>query len=128
MRRTIGGVVAGLVVWVVVVSVLNRGLRAWLPGYTQVEQAMLFTLTMKIARLSIAAVTSLAAGAVVRAIAPASRWAPWILGLVLLVLFVPEHIAIWQTFPVWYHLTFLLTLAPLVSLGAHLVPRRTTTD
>lgn len=65
-----------------------------------------------------AAIASLLAGIAVRAIAPASRWAPWIVGLVLLVLFLPTHIQIWSRFPVWYHLCFLIPLAPLVALGA----------
>ena len=121
MWRAIAGVIAGLVAWVVVVTVLNFGLRWWLPGYVQAEPAMLFTLGMKIARLSIGALSSLAAGALVRTITR-SNLAPWIVGLVLLALFVPDHIHIWNKFPVWYHLTFLVTLAPLVALGARLVP------
>lgn len=126
MWRTVAGVAAGFVAWVVVVTILNWGLRLWLPGYAQVEHAMVFTLAMKAARLAIAALTSLAAGAVVRAIAPASRWAPWILGLLMLALFVPDHIQLWTRFPLWYHLTFLVTLAPLVVLGAMLVRRGNT--
>jgi hypothetical protein len=122
MWRAIAGIIAGLVAWVVVVTVLNFGLRWWLPGYVQAEPAMLFTLGMKIARLSIGALSSLAAGVVVRTITR-SNLAPWIVGLVLLALFVPDHIHIWNKFPVWYHLTFLVTLAPLVVLGARLVPR-----
>jgi hypothetical protein len=121
MWRAIAGVIAGLVAWVVVVTVLNFGLRWWLPGYVQAEPAMLFTLGMKIARLSIGALSSLAAGALVRTITR-SNLSPWIVGLVLLALFVPDHIHIWNKFPVWYHLTFLITLAPLVALGARLVP------
>lgn len=120
MWRMIMGVVAGLVAWAAIVTVLNWGLRLWLPGYAAVEHAMEFTLAMKIARLSMAALTSLAAGAVIRAVAPASRWAPWIAGLVLLILFLPSHVYLWNKFPLWYHLTFLLTLAPLMALGARL--------
>ena len=52
------------------------------------------------------------------AIAPASRAAPWVVGLVLLALFVPVHVQLWDRFPVWYHLTFLVSLAPLVVIGA----------
>jgi hypothetical protein len=125
MRRIIAGIIAGLVAWVLIVTVLNFGLRLWLPGYVQAEPTMVFTLGMKIARLSIAVVTSLAAGALVRAIVPASRLAPWIVGLIMLALFVPTHIHLWNRFPIWYHLTFLLTLAPLVVLGAWLVPAET---
>lgn len=121
MWRTIAGIFAGLVTWVLVVTVLNWGLRRWLPGYAQAEPAMLFTLGMKIARLTIGALTSLIAGALVRAITPANV-APWMVGLVLLALFVPDHIHVWNKFPIWYHLTFLVTLVPLVLLGARLRP------
>jgi hypothetical protein len=121
MWRTIAGILAGLVAWLLVASLINRGLRLWLPGYAQAEPTMMFTLAMKIARLSMAAFTSLAAGAVVRAIAPASSLAPWIVGLVLLAVFVPSHVYLWDKFPIWYHLTFLMTLAPLVVLGARLL-------
>ncbi len=122
MRRTIVSVITGLVAWVVIVTAIDIGLRFWLPGYKQAEPTMVFTLGMKISRLIMAAVTSLAAGAIVRAIAPASRLAPWIVGLITLALFLPAHIQLWHRFPIWYHLTFLLTLAPLVALGAWLVP------
>lgn len=123
MGRTIAAIVAGLAAWVLLVTALNWCLRLWLPGYSQAEPVMAFSLTMQVARLSIAALTSLAAGALVHAIAPASRLAPWVVGLVLLILFIPVHMQLWQKFPVWYHLTFLVTLAPLVALGAELRPR-----
>lgn len=122
--RTTAGVIGALVVWVLFVTVLNWGLRIWLPGYSNAEPIMAFSLAMKVARLSIAALTSLAAGAAVRVIAPGSRLAPWIVGVLLLLLFVPEHVHLWNKFPVWYHLTFLVTLVPLVALGATLVPQR----
>jgi hypothetical protein len=122
MWRTIGGIVAGLVAWLVVVSLINRGLRLWLPGYVTAEPLLQFTLAMKIARLSMAAVTSVVAGMIVRAVAPASRWAPWIVGAVILALFIPSHIGLWNRFPIWYHLSFLVPLVPLVVLGAALWP------
>ncbi|MDE2133127.1 MAG: hypothetical protein KGJ49_00835 [Alphaproteobacteria bacterium] len=123
MWRTIAAVLLGLAAWAAAVTILNWGLRLWLPGYGAVEHTMLFTLPMKLARLSIAAAASLAAGAIVRAVAPASRWAPWIVGLVMVALFLPSHVSLWNRFPIWYHLTFLLTLAPLVALGASFLPR-----
>ena len=125
MRRTIAGIIAGLIAWTLIVSVLDWGLRLGLPGYRQAEPTMLFTLGMKVARLIMAAATSVAAGAVVRAVAPASRLAPWIVGLIAVALFIPAHIQLWHKFPIWYHLTFLLTLAPLVALGARLAAGQT---
>jgi len=120
MWRTAGGILAGIVTWAVVVTIINFGLRLWLPGYVQVEHALLFTLPMKIARLLMAALTSVIAGAVIPAVAPASRWAPWIAGGVILALFLPSHISLWSRFPIWYHLAFLVPLVPLVVMGAQL--------
>jgi len=118
MKRSILACLAGLLTWIVVVTVINRLLRLSLPNYTAAEQTLQFTLGMKWARLLMAIVTSLVAGAVTRWISPSSRWAPLIVGSVVLAMFVPLHIAIWSKFPVWYHLTFLLTIIPAVLVGA----------
>jgi len=124
MWRTILAIIGGLAAWALVATLLDIGLRHALPGYAQAEPTLTFTFAMKIARLSIAVVASLASGAVVRAISPASGFAPWLTGLVMVALFLPEHIRIWSRLPVWYHLFFLITLAPLVALGAQLRLRR----
>ena len=120
MWRTVGSIVAGLVAWAVVVTFINFGLRAGIPGYHAAEATLDFTLTMKIARLVMAAVTSIAAGAVMSLIEPSRRWAPWVAGLIILAMFLPVHVSLWAKFPVWYHLSFLVPLAPLVALGATL--------
>jgi hypothetical protein len=122
MWRTVGSILGGLVAWVVIVTLLNFGLRALIPGYHAAEATLVFSPAMKAGRLIEAALTSLAAGAIVRLIAPSSRWAPWTAGLILLALFVPEHVRLWSKFPVWYHLTFLVSLVPLFAIGAALVP------
>jgi hypothetical protein len=123
MVRTVLAIIAGLVMWMLVATILDIGLRHALPGYQAAEPVLAFTLAMKIARLALAVIASLAAGAAARVIAPASEAAPWIVGLVLVVLFVPTHIRIWSLLPIWYHLFFLITLAPFVVLGARLAPR-----
>jgi hypothetical protein len=124
MKRSILACLAGLLTWAVVVTVINRVFRLSLPNYTTAEHTLQFTLGMKWARLLMAIVTSLVAGAVTRWISPSSRWAPLIVGGVVLAMFVPAHIALWSKFPVWYHLTFLLTIIPAVLVGALLTPRR----
>ena len=115
---------AGLAVWVVVASLLNRGLRLGLAGYALAEPTLTFTLGMKIARLILGALASLAAGAATAAVAPSSPRLPWVLGAIILAAFIPAHVQIWAKFPVWYHLVFLLTLVPLVALGSALLPNR----
>lgn len=123
MWRIIASIVMGLVAWAIVATLLNFGLRLWIPGYVEAEPALSFTLVMKIARLTLAAIASIAAGATIRAIAPASRWAPWIVGLLMLAVFVPVHAQLWNKLPIWYHLAFLVPLAPLVAIGASLWSR-----
>ena len=118
MKRSILACLAGLLTWAVVVTLINRVLRLSLPNYTAAEQTLQFTLGIKWARLLMAIVTSVVAGAVTGWISWPSRWAPLIVGSVVLAIFVPAHIAIWSKFPVWYHLTFLLTIIPAVLVGA----------
>jgi hypothetical protein len=72
MKRSILGFIAGLAVWVLVASLLNRSLRFGLEGYAAAEPQMTFTLPMMAARLALGALASLAAGAVTRAVAPSS--------------------------------------------------------
>jgi hypothetical protein len=113
-------VVVGVVAWFLTAFVGNLLLRAVLPGYTEVEVDMNFTLAMKLCRLTLALVASLCAGFVCAAIAGLNSHAAKVLGCGLLLLFLPIHYSLWDKFPVWYHLFFLVTLAPAVMLGSAL--------
>ena len=117
MAKKILGVVAGLVAWVIVVSIAGSIMRAVWPAYASVADAMTFTLPMMMARLSIGAVATVSAGWVAGMIAGRSTIATVLPGVLLLVAFIPEHISLWEKFPVWYHLTFLLSLIPLTFAG-----------
>jgi hypothetical protein len=123
MKRAVIAFIAGLIAWGVVVSLIDRVLRVSIAGYAVAEPALAFTLGMMWARQIMAAATSLIAGVVVGAIAPASKLTPWTVGLVVLALFIPVHVRLWHAFPVWYHLTFLVPLAPLIAAGAALKSR-----
>jgi hypothetical protein len=124
MTRGIAGVAAGLVAWIVVATLANVALRVAMPGYADAETPMTFTLEMMFARLFLGAVSSVLAGAMTAWIARGgSPRAPWILGFLLVALFIPLHVALWDKFPVWYHLTFLVSLLPLTLLGAWLTAR-----
>jgi peptidoglycan/LPS O-acetylase OafA/YrhL len=124
MKRLILAFVAGFVLWAVVATLLNFGLRAGIPGYALAEPTLSFTLGMKFARLILGALASLAAGAAMGWIAPSRKALPWVVGAIILALFIPVHVQIWAKFPVWYHLVFLGTLVPLVVLGAALTRSR----
>jgi hypothetical protein len=117
LAKSLIGVVAGLAVWIAIVAVAGLIVRSSWPAYARVADAMTFTLPMMLVRLSIGALATLAAGWVTTAIAPQPVLVRVIPGLLLLVAFIPQHISLWNTFPVWYHLTFLLSLVPLTYLG-----------
>ena len=118
MLRAIGGIAGGLFAWVLVATVGNRVLRAAWPGYAAVEVAMNFTLAMLLLRLLLGALSSLCAGFFAAWIAKGNRVAVTVLAGLLLLAFIPVHYTLWERFPVWYHLTFLLSLVAVTVLGA----------
>jgi hypothetical protein len=117
--KGIGALIFALIVWFVVATAVHRLMCVVWPAYAVASPLLNFTLPMKIARLSLGAVSTLIAGATARRLS-AAHWVPVVLGCALLVLFLPEHISLWNRLPVWYHLTFLLSLIPLTLLGARL--------
>ena len=123
MAKNILGVVAGLAVWVIVATFAGFIMRASWPAYASVASAMTFTLPMMIARLSIGALATVSMGMVTAAMAQSvvARLMP---GVLMLVVFIPEHVMLWEKFPVWYHLTFLLSLVPLTYAGGRIAEWR----
>jgi hypothetical protein len=83
---------------------------AW-PGYSEVETAMGFTPAMMLARLILGALASLGAGLVGTWITKGKGRAIVVLAGVLVALFIPVHYGLWEKFPLWYHVVFLLSLA-----------------
>jgi hypothetical protein len=116
MLRLIGGVIAALLVWTAAAILLNFGLRYGLPGYAAVEKAMTFTVPMMAARLGISFIATLACGYTAAAVGKRQS-AALIVGVILLLLFIPVHYGLWHKFPIWYHLTFLISLPVLSVIG-----------
>ena len=123
MANRILAVVAGLVVWVAIATVAGLIMRGAWPEYAAVAEAMTFTLSMMWARLSIGGLATVIAGCGAAMVARRPMAAAVTTGVILLALFVPQHIMLWARFPVWYHLTFLLSLVPLACLGGGIAAR-----
>lgn len=123
MGRSIGGAIAGVIAWIVFVSLLNLEMRRYWLDYALVEKAMNFTMPMMAARLSISAVSSLGSGAVAGLI-DRGRWAALGAGTLLLLMFAPIHYSLWTKFPIWYHATFFVSLPLLSAIGGLLVRAR----
>ena len=118
MIRLILAVISGFVSWLVVATLGNFLIRALLPGYHAAEPSMTFTLAMMVARLGLGVVSSLVAGFVCSAVARGNVAAVYSCAALLVLCFLPVHYNLWPKFPLWYHVFFLVTLAPLVLLGA----------
>jgi hypothetical protein len=116
MVRKAIAVVIGLAVWLTVSMTIGLVMRASWGEYASVAEAMTFTLPMMFARLSIGAFATILMGFVTACITQ-SRSARLIPGFILLIVFIPEHVMLWDKFPIWYHLTFLLSLVPLTYVG-----------
>jgi hypothetical protein len=124
MIRSVFAVITGFVVWLVVATLGDFLIRAMLTGYAAAEPSMAFTLTMLLARLTLGLVSSVVAGFACSAMARGKVGASYVFAIALVLCFLPMHYNVWSKFPPWYHLTFLVTLAPLVLLGAIAQRRR----
>ncbi len=117
MLRTILGAISGVVVWVVVATACNFVVRKTWADYAMVEKAMNFSLPMMIARLSMSGFSSVIGGLVAALVSRERFKAAFVSGVLLLIVFAPVHISIWSKFPLWYHLTFLISLPVLSVVG-----------
>lgn len=122
--RAVLAITVGFVVWFVVATVGNFAIRLLFPGYAEVEKAMNFSLAMLLVRLVLGAGASIAAGVACAAVTPSTRLPRYVFALLLFALFVPVHVSLWDKFPIWYHIIFLGSLAPLVVLGTKLLGSR----
>lgn len=110
MLRTILSAVAGVVVWIAVVSVMDIVMRQFWPDYAAVFKAMTFTLPMMIARLTESTVALVVAAAATARLSKGAMGASWLLAAILFLPFAWFHYTIWDKFPVWYHAFFLSSL------------------
>ncbi len=124
MARAIIGVVAGVVVWIFIATIGNLAVRAVWPGYAEVEAAMKFTPEMMTCRLLVGALSSLGGGWLAARITNQNSGAIYALAGMLLIAFAPVHYALWEKFPLWYHVVFFASLAAMTVLGARLNGRK----
>jgi len=122
MGRTILGAVIGAVVWMGFALGLGILLGMLWPALAAASREPLtLTTPMLFARLAISFTASIASGAA------AARFGGMngaiAAGLLLLVCWGTYHVTmIWHLFPVWYHLTFLVSLPLLSWFGERFAP------
>ena len=116
-------IVAGLLVWVGIAALSSFAARHGWPAYAAAQPTRAYDTPMRIARLAVGAIATVAGGAVAARIAQDAGRAALLTGGMLLLVSVPWHISIWPHYPVWYHLVYLAYLVPLALLGGRLARR-----
>lgn len=117
--RAAGAVIAGYVLWSVIWVAGGFGLglafpaeaAAWAAGEPITSVAyLLLALVLSVA-------CSLAAGRTNRALRQAGSGPLWIMAGLLLATGVGVQASAWSRMPLWYHVTFLGLIVPLIALG-----------
>lgn len=121
MLRLILGAVLGVVAWFAVVIGVSLVLREASPALAAAMNAHATAMALA-ERLAVSFLGSLVGG-YVAALIGGSR-TPLVAGILMLLIFVPYHLfgrdaggTIWTSFPLWYHLTFFVSLPVLSLLG-----------
>jgi hypothetical protein len=124
MLRKVLGALVGIFAFALIGTAGFFLLRVSWHDYALAEPDWHFTLPMLLARLALGVVCCVAAGWVAAMVAKGDQMTSWWLGVFMLAIFIPMHYGLWDKFPLWYHLAFLLSLAPMIGLGG-LLARRT---
>lgn len=128
MVRTLLGVVAGFLAWVIVWTGSEMMLSAiWPEGYgahqlafqTAIENGGEFTAdtTLLLTHIALGSVVSVMSGFLAALIASDNRRAPMILGTLLLAFGVLKAVLSWPYVPIWYHVIFTALLLPMTIVG-----------
>jgi hypothetical protein len=120
---------AGLAIgWATSWAVLGGGfalLRVAWADYALADPEKAYTLAMLFVRLVIFA-AMIAATAGVATLVAGDRRVAWIAGGLILAISIPPHLypgSVWDDYPAWYHIVYLLSILPIAGLAGRLVGR-----
>lgn len=114
--------------WATSWAILTGGfalLRVVWPDYALADPEKAYTLTMLFVRLVIFS-SMIAATSGVATIVAGDKRAAWIAGGLILALSLPPHLYpgyLWDDYPAWYHIVYLLSILPIAFFTGRLVRR-----
>ena len=121
--RSAVAVAAGVLAWLTLGAAGLLLLKAAWPAYAAATVGKTYSLPMLVARLAVAVLAALTAGAVAGRIGGVR--AAWIAGAILTIPSAWIHLAlVWADYPAWYHAAYLVPLAPLAAASAGAVSSR----
>ncbi len=101
---------------------------AW-SDYALADPTKSYTLAMLLVRLVIFS-TTIASTSAVAALVAGDKRAPLVTGGIILALSIPPHLYpgyVWDDYPAWYHILYLLSVVPIAIFGGQQVQRLTPT-
>ena len=117
--RLVSGLALG---WATSSAILAGGfvlLRASWPDYALADPDKAYTLAMLFVRLIIFS-SMIAATSAVATLVSGNKHIPWVAGGLILALSIPPHLYpgyVWEDYPAWYHIVYLLSILP-IAVGA----------
>ena len=124
MLRQIFAVLTGFAVWTVLWLAGNAGLRAANPGAFNEAGATSETALLAVTLL-MSVGFSLLAGFITATMSSQNEMKPVAaLAVIQVVIGILVEISYWNAIPVWYHITFILLLAPAIIAGGRLAMGR----
>ena len=124
MLRTILGIIVGFLVWSILWVGFDALLRAIWTSYDESAKAMTFSSAMLIMPLVLTALVSIVSGFVAANISRENSKAPWILGVLLLIVGIFVQLSVWDKIPLWYHFAFWVLLVPMTVFGGSMRSER----
>jgi hypothetical protein len=128
-RRVVPRLIAGLGLgWATSWVVLTGGfalLREIWPGYALADPEKAYTLAMLLVRLLIFSSMIAATSGVATLVAGDGR-VSWVAGGLILALSLPSHLYpgyVWDDYPAWYHIVYLLSIIPIAVFAGRVVRR-----
>jgi hypothetical protein len=119
--RVVIGVLAGLAGGIALALIGFFFLRTGWGAYAAAEPTKAYTFAMLLSRLTLGVACSVVSGFLAVVAAKANWRAGWWLGALLLLVSTPIHLfSVWEDYPVWYHIAYLLPLMPITGFGGHL--------
>jgi len=114
---------AGLALgWATSSAVLTWGfvlLKASWPEYALANPDKSYTLPMLFVRLLIFS-SMIVATSGVATLVSGNKHTPWIVGILIFAISIPPHIYpgyVWNDYPAWYHIAYLLSIVPIAVAG-----------
>ncbi len=130
MLRITFGVLAGFFAWIIVWFGTETVLSAVWPEFgahqaafqAAIEKGASFSpnTTILLIHIVLALIVSAIAGSLAAFVASDRKWAPLMLGVVLLAFGLLKAGMSWTLVPVWYHVLFAAVLLPMATLGGKL--------